>query len=266
MPNHVTNIIIASPEVVHAITREHTDAEKAEMRRDAAETAARYEARTGNSWPHSDRDEKRANERFIDFGLLIPEPELIFRGPCNSVHPHVVDGVTYAHCWNGWNRDNWGTKWNGYDTKIEPVEGDLCRLRFDTAWSHPSPVLEALAARFPDEEVTVEWADEDFGYNLGAYRIEGGQIVDLVEPVGGSDAANELAARVKYGKTYAEVRAGWDADEIDSARQAAFAKRIEQERGVDNGYVVMREEGLSVPPDLIESIATIEQANVFWAA
>jgi hypothetical protein len=266
MPNHVTNVITACPSVVYAMTREHTESEKAEMRKESAESAARYEARTGEVWPYIERDAQRIEARFVDFGLLIPEPESIYRGGCDMRHPHVEDGVVYQHCWSDWNREHWGTKWNGYSTKIEPLDGDLCRLEFETAWNHPIPVMEALAAKFPDETILVEWADEDFGSNLGTYRIAGGEVVDLVEPDHGTDEANELAARVKYGKSYAEVRADWDADEIDHARRAAFCARIEAERGVENGYTVIRAEGLKVPEDIITSIATVEQAEAYWSS
>lgn len=266
MPNHVTNVITTCPSVVHAITRVHTDAEKAEMRADSAASAARYKERTGEEWPYAERDAARVEERFVDFALLIPEPDRIFRGGCDMRHPHVVDGVVYEHCWSDWNRANWGTKWNGYSTKIEPLDGDLCRLEFETAWSHPTPVMEALAAKFPGETIGVEWADEDFGSNLGTYRIVNGEVVDLFEPERGTDEANELAARLRYGKTYAEVKAEWDADEIDSARKAAFVARIEAEQGVDNGYTAIREQGLEIPEDIIASIATREQADAYWAS
>lgn len=265
MPNHVTNVITASPAVIHAMTREHTEAEKAEMRQKNARRAADYKQRTGDDWPYVEGDAKKLEERFVDFALLVPEPELIFRGGCDMRHPHIVDGVVYEHCWYGWNQEHWGTKWNGYNTQIEPIPGDLCRLQFDTAWSHPIPVMEALAARFPEETIGVEWADEDFGSNLGTYRIVKGQLVDLVEPEYGTDAANELSARIKYGKTYAEVKAEWDADEIDSARRAAFSDRIESEHGVDNGYAVIRERGLEIPSDIVAAISTREQADAYWA-
>lgn len=265
MPNHVTNVITARSEVIDAMTREYTDAEKGEIRRENSEQAARYKERTGDEWPYADHDAERLASRFVDFGMLIPEPDLMFRGGCDMRHPHVVDGVVYPYCWNGWNREHWGTKWNGYKMKIEPLEGGLCRLQFDTAWSHPRPVMAALAAKFPDEDIAVEWADEDFGSNLGTYRIVGGAVVDLVEPEYGTDEANALAARIKYGKTYAEVKAEWDADEIDSARKAALCKRIETERGVSNGYTVIREEGLEIPDDIIASITTVEDAEAYWA-
>jgi len=109
----------------------------------------------------------------------------------------------------------------------------------------------------------VEYADEDFGNNVGTYRIEGGEIVDFRE-LSNTDEGNETAARVKYGQSYAEVKASWAADEIEGARSYVFCKRIEKERGVENGYAVIREEGLEVPEDIVAAIATPEQAEQVW--
>lgn len=211
MPNHVTNRIIASPKVVDAITRVMTPEEVAKARADDAATAVRYKERTGNEWPYTDTEKYTA--RFVDFALVVPEPANIFRGGCDMKHPHVDEnGVVYEHCWSDWNRNNWGTKWNGYETTVQPTEGDLCELRFDTAWSHPFPVVLALAAKFPDEEIKVWYADEDFGYNVGRYVITGDEVTEEAE-LSNTDEGNEIAAALKYGQTYAEVKAGWDEDD-----------------------------------------------------
>lgn len=262
MPNHVTNIITASPEVIKAITRKHTAEQRAEHDANEAKTAANYKERTGNDWPYP---AKQLPERYFTFADIIPEPERIFHGGCDGNHPHPhPDGGFYDHCWYEWNRSNWGTKWDAYDQSIEPLPGDLCKLQFDTAWSHPVPVMEALVERlakeFPDEVVKVEYADEDFGYNVGRYTIEGGEIVDQQE-LSDTDEGRELAAKIKYGQTYAEVKAGWDEDEIDSARRYVLCKRVEKAEGVENGYTVIREKGLEVPEDVKAAITTVEQAE-----
>jgi len=249
MPNHVSNIIIANPKVIHAITREHTAAEIAAHDQQHAETKVRYKERTGNEWPYP---QEELPKRFVDFELIVPSPPNKEEGGCNSQHePGVV-------CWYSWNIGHWGTKWNAYSTEIEPLPGDLCRLTFQTAWSHPIPIIEALSAKFPDEEFEVKYADEDFGSNLDHYRIEDGEYFQVAHD------PYELAAEVLYGRPYAEVKAEWDADNIESARSAAFRKRIETERGVENGYEVIRDESLEVPDDIKAAITTTEDAENFW--
>lgn len=200
MPNHVTTIILTSPEVVAAITREHTDEEKAEHAQRQAKMAASYKERTGMDWPLDDR----LPDRFVDFELVAPSPPNKETDGCNDQHePGVI-------CWYKWNIENWGTKWNGYDTVVEPQPGDLCQLQFDTAWAHPIQIVVALSTMFPEDVLEVRWADEDLGYNVGSYKIKGGVEYDVKQPDGGSPEALELAAHIKHGKTYAEVKAEWE--------------------------------------------------------
>lgn len=249
MPNHVTNIIIANPKVIHAITREHTPEEIAAHDQAYIDRQVSYADRTGKEWTYP---KEELPERFVDFELLIPSPPNKETDGCTGLHePGIV-------CWYSWNVENWGTKWGGYSTEIEPLPGDLCKLTFQTAWSHPYPIIEKLAEMFPDEEFEVKYADEDFGSNLDHYRVVNGDYVPIEHD------PQELAAEILYGQTYAEVKAGWDADSIESARSGAFCKRIETERGVDNGYAVIREEGLEVPDDIKAAITTPEDAEKFW--
>lgn len=209
MPNHVTNVITASPEVIEAITRFYTDQEQAEIRRQNDEMAANYKERTGNDWPYSAADEAKITDRFVDFELIVPSPPNKEQGNCSGSHP---EGVV---CWYQWNPQYWGTKWNAYDSSIDALPGDQARVRFDTAWSHPIPVVIALSEKFPDHTLVVEYADEDMGQNQGLYEITNGEITDhSVED--GSDEALEHAAQLKYGQTYAELRAEWDDEDAEA--------------------------------------------------
>ena len=70
-----------------------------------------------------------------------------------------------------WARANWGTKWNSYDFKLTD-EG----CKFNTAWTHPLPILKKLSEMYPEEDIEVMYADEDIGYNLGYYKIKNGSI------------------------------------------------------------------------------------------
>lgn len=202
MPNHVTNIITAAPQVIAAITRAHTEEEIAAHYKREAELRASYKARTGEEWPY----DETLPERFVDFSLVVPEPPNLEQGGCNGQHS---EGVI---CWYGWNIANWGTKWNGYSTEIEPIEGDRARLRFDTAWSHPFPVITALAEKFPGEALEVEWADEDLGSNVGRYTIQAGKDVELFTPEYG-DESLEMACQIKYRTTYAQYKIDNDIDD-----------------------------------------------------
>lgn len=68
----------------------------------------------------------------------------------------------YGHrSWYWWCCDNWGTKWNACNVTWSDFE-----VYFDTAWADVRNLVELLANRL-DMCVYYEYADEDFGSNLG---------------------------------------------------------------------------------------------------
>lgn len=69
----------------------------------------------------------------------------------------------------------WGTKWNACEPEAFPDEG---RCQFETAWSCPIGVLVKLSERFPDDVITVTYADEDIGSNCGTFKLKAGQMVE----------------------------------------------------------------------------------------
>lgn len=142
-----------------------------------------------------------------DFAMVIPVPANIETGNCTRQHP---EGVI---CWLDWNVENWGTKWNAYQTEIEQLDDGTAQLRFQTAWSHPHPVIEALSKRFPDTVIEVAYADEDFGANQGKYTITTGERTEEPTPEEYSEEAQDFATMLHYGKTYKELQAEWDAEQ-----------------------------------------------------
>lgn len=136
----------------------------------------------------------------VDFSFLVPPPVNIETGGCShgfTFGERVEEQPDGTICWYAWNVNNWGTKWNAYDSEV--TEG---RVQFDTAWSHPYPVMKALAAKHPDVEFEVQYADEDLGSNLGHYKLHGDEVIEypVVDPL-------EFASHVKYGQSYAELQA-----------------------------------------------------------
>jgi hypothetical protein len=209
----VTTIIEADdPTPIRALTRGLTDTEVGEAMSTEARIA-KYHEKTDRPYLPKTETEIRATQ-VVDFALIIPEPENIERGGCSGEHePGVI-------CWYTWNVSAWGTKWNAYDAKVGETT-----VQFDTAWSHPVPVVAALALRFPDVTLRVRYADEDLGYNLGEYTLKGSEVISRTALVEGSDEANDFAAMIKYGKSYADLQAGWEADE----RLYEIRKKIEDE-------------------------------------
>lgn len=80
-----------------------------------------------------------------------------------------------AKDWYDWRRENWGTKWNACDTIInDPSEANIY---FNTAWSAPLPVLDALSKKYPEITFDYAFADEDTGQNAGDMVIRNGEII-----------------------------------------------------------------------------------------
>ncbi|MFF2493214.1 hypothetical protein [Agromyces sp. NPDC058064] len=145
MPNHETNnvVITGTPEQI----RQFVD-----------EALIDYPLTEGE-----DAAEKPA--KILDFARVVPEPEGIERGGCSGEH---AEGVV---CWYRWNPENWGTKWNAYSHShyelrwLQPYDDDepiygRVDLRFETAWSQPTPVLETIQSRWG---VTVHAVTQDEG-------------------------------------------------------------------------------------------------------
>ena len=119
--------------------------------------------------------------------------------------------------WYYWRIDNWGTKWNSYD--LERIDDDT--IAFNTAWSNPGPIIEALSAQYPDLMIEHWWADEDVGQNTG-YRFLQDGIGETDEPDGGSPDALELYVKC------------WGMDDClrrDENGNLCFAGEVEGEDG-----------------------------------
>jgi len=97
---------------------------------------------------------------------------------------------SYRECgslnWHDWSHKNWGTKWNAYD--VEVVSPSV--VTFQTAWDNPRPVIDVLATAIGS--LKHEWADEDWGNNVGWVEYKGGEIVSG-ENLGGTPAGLALA-------------------------------------------------------------------------
>jgi len=75
----------------------------------------------------------------VDFSILVPVPLNVWQGSTNSEQEKA-----FPLNWYQWNRENWGTKWNAYDTTEPEIGSDSVTIRFETAWSPPRPWLAAL--------------------------------------------------------------------------------------------------------------------------
>lgn len=76
-----------------------------------------------------------------------------------------------AFTWYEWSIENWGTKWNAEDASLN--QNTFC---FDTAWSPCSPVIRALAERFPEAHIRFQYSEPGWGF-CGVEEYKNGCLV-----------------------------------------------------------------------------------------
>lgn len=89
--------------------------------------------------------------------------------------------------WYDWANKNWGTKWDTssahivYDHSTPMLPGDrTVRIEFETAWSPPIPVYEALANLFPNTNIFAAYDESGVGFS-GWVMYKGGELVQKKE-------------------------------------------------------------------------------------
>ena len=82
--------------------------------------------------------------------------------------------------WYEWRLENWGTKWDVYETHCNRFDANTLQLYFYTAWSPPIPIYDKLTDM--GFEVTARYLDEGWGY-IGEYTEGNDWCIDDVESV-----------------------------------------------------------------------------------
>jgi len=68
--------------------------------------------------------------------------------------------------WYEWRLDNWGTKWDIYETHCTRIDANTLSMTFYTAWSPPIPVFDKLTDM--GYEINARYLDEGWMY-VGEY-------------------------------------------------------------------------------------------------
>lgn len=111
----------------------------------------------------SEPDGKNEEETLLDFEKIIPTPQ----NPQPSRQDPMMMLFGGGGGWYGWRCENWGTKWNSYDTILEHDEKKTV-YTFLTAWSPPNEnFMNAMTNKFPNVEFDLRFAEkgcEFYGY------------------------------------------------------------------------------------------------------
>jgi hypothetical protein len=141
-----------------------------------------------------------------------------------------------ADNWYNWQTANWGTKWNASEVFISDNA-----ISFNTAWSAPEPILAALSEKFPEVEFFIQFADEDFGYNVGEVSLIGGNEINTNIPKGGSKEAYLLAYKIQGESEYYTWDMLFDIEEDEDIDDNTLYKVMigisyEDNKAVDEGF------------------------------
>lgn len=108
---------------------------------------------------------------YVDFNNLIPTPDYIYQG-----NLRLEEMKKYGkNNWYDWRCENWGTKWNAYETQISEDY-----IQFRTAWNMPTPVLKKLSEIFQDVKIVVLMSDEGLLDNYGVIFKDGEEDVNKI--------------------------------------------------------------------------------------
>ena len=106
----------------------------------------------------------------VDFNNVIKMPEQLDIGavplkPNETMLKNKKETGYYSWC--DWSIENWGTKWNAYESRRV---GDNT-VEFLTAWSPPIPVIEELSKKYPDHVFKLSYRDEfEEGYHTLVFQ------------------------------------------------------------------------------------------------
>ena len=111
------------------------------------------------------------------FGQIIPEPDWPNTPNKDGELPVKVEefGISYRFKstgqaddrWYDWRLQNWDTKWDCYDVEVTDDDPECTEIQFNTAWSPPEAICNALREQYPD--VSISWFYDEPGCEIAGY-------------------------------------------------------------------------------------------------
>ncbi len=123
------------------------------------------------SWIFDKERKRMLDQEWEDRVLSHENEEELLKTGLQYITNEVLYGAT---SWYEWCINNWGTKWNAYESE----QFDADTIGFQTAWSNPEPIMLKLSEMYPDLIIEHWWADEGMGSNSGYRVYHGGDIVE----------------------------------------------------------------------------------------
>ena len=130
-------------------------------------------------------------DQLIDFNRIIPAPPFRFNSFAGQKEEALAKKFNVP-IWTKFNRGNWGTKWNAYSQ--DKIDDNT--ISFDTAWSSSQVIVDAIAKKFTSVLITLTYADEDTGSNVGVIQWNNGVREENI-PQNISKEAFDIAFKVR---------------------------------------------------------------------
>ena len=96
----------------------------------------------------------KSKDNVFDFNKIIPMPrnskKFQAKGGVSGDDIEMVDGELVAKAgkpnnWYVWSLDNWGTKWNSSNARINNESDTHIEYSFDTAWDAPRGITKSFS-------------------------------------------------------------------------------------------------------------------------
>lgn len=91
----------------------------------------------------------------------------------------MIDKYGYSD-WYDFRVAKWGTKWNACDVEMRLEDETEVSISFNTAWSPPLEVIEAIANKYPFADITLSYYEEGMGIQ-GEIKVSKGKLVSQEE-------------------------------------------------------------------------------------
>lgn len=90
-------------------------------------------------------------ETEFSFEKLLPQPEF---------EPIADLSGGRDERWYHWRIQQWGTKWDRFDYKLELEGEEALQMKFTTAWAPPTEFFKRLLEKYPDIWLKCDWSEE----------------------------------------------------------------------------------------------------------
>jgi hypothetical protein len=85
------------------------------------------------------------------------------------------ESLDYDKEWYQWNLNNWGTKWDLKDVRMDKFEAEIVYY-FDSAWSPPEEWLQCVANKYPLLQFHMQFSEGGCDF-WGVREYDGGELV-----------------------------------------------------------------------------------------